>query len=124
MKYLALLFIWLTLPLLAQDKPQVTVSQMTDAEYKKLDDAAVLMQKKAEEYRKAADDYDTAKSDILGKYNATNDVHDCNGNRKIVDVRGQYIIVEIDYGHTGGLFGGNCPTLTITPAISFLAGQK
>lgn len=74
-------------------KPEVNVAKMTDAEYKRLDDASVAMQKAAEAYRKAADEYKSAKESILGKYNAL-ESKDCSTD-KIVDVRGQYIIVEI-----------------------------
>jgi hypothetical protein len=87
-------------------KPDVTVAKMTDAEYKRLDDASTAMQKAAETYRKAADDYKKAKDDILGKYNAL-ESSNC-AIEKIVDVRGQFIIVEkrqTDYA-SGGIFMG------------------
>jgi hypothetical protein len=99
-------------------KPDVSVAKMTDAEYRRLDDASVAMQKAAEAYRKAADEYKKAKEDVLGKYNALEKSSSCT-TEKIVDVRGQFIIVERRAIGTGSgtwsaIGGGGCGGLFYT----------
>jgi hypothetical protein len=102
----------------AQDnKTQVTVNKMTDAEYKRFDDAGAAMQKAAEEYRKAADSYENVKAEILGKYNAI-EKWGC-GEQKIVDIRGPYIIVELRPTITmNGITIGGCGTTLTTPVLN------
>lgn len=79
----------------AQDKPQVTIKKMTDAEYQRLNDTRDAMQKAAEAYRKAADAYQKAHEGILGKYDGLDSRDQCGNPNKIVDIRGPYVIVEI-----------------------------